>query len=72
MNSTTARGSVRNMLRWLALVPASIGLVFLVVAVLWTELVQLVAAGALLAIATAVWRTCDGSWPAPFSRDARS
>jgi membrane protein implicated in regulation of membrane protease activity len=50
-------------LRWLAVAPLVLGILFLFVAMLWTSVVQGVAAVALFAIAAGVWRAFAGRWP---------
>ena len=50
-------------LRWLAIVPLALGILFLLVAIMWTELVQAAVAVALFLVAAAVWRGFAGRWP---------
>jgi hypothetical protein len=50
-------------LRWLAVAPLALGIVFLFVAMLWTELVQFGVAVALFVGAASVWRVFAGRWP---------
>ena len=56
---------MRN-LRWLAVGPAALGLVFLFVGLLWTEWPQFFVAVGLLVFASGVWRVFAGEWlPSP-------
>ena len=50
-------------LRWLAVPLALLGLVFLFFGLIWQAAVQLGVAIALLALASAAWRTTTGTWP---------
>ena len=50
-------------LRWLAVVPAVLGLLFLFVALLWTAWTQFYVGVGLLALASVIWRTFAGDWP---------
>ncbi len=49
-------------LRWLAVLPAALGAVFLIVALLWMSWPQLVAGLGLLVLASVLWRVFDGRW----------
>ncbi|HUW01234.1 MAG TPA: hypothetical protein VMW08_02655 [Acidimicrobiales bacterium] len=62
MSATTSSQRRQPVLRWLAFVPATIGLILAFVALIWTEWLQLLAAAAMLAIAAAIWRVGNGSW----------
>ncbi len=57
MNST-----MRNF-RWLAVIPALLGLPFLFFGLIWVGVVQLVAAAGLFALACVIWRCTAGEWP---------
>jgi hypothetical protein len=50
-------------LRWFAIAPLVLGIAFLFIAMLWTELAQLGIAVALFASAASVWRVFAGEWP---------
>jgi hypothetical protein len=60
---TDCGGSDMRILRWLAVIPAALGLVFLFFALVWTEWPQLLVGVALLALAALVWRVFAGYWP---------
>ena len=49
-------------LRWLAIAPAALALVFLLVALLWTEWPQFFVGLGLLGVAAAIWRGFAGEW----------
>jgi hypothetical protein len=49
-------------LRWLAAGPAVLGLLFLFVALTWTEWPQLFVGVGLLVLASVVWRSFAGEW----------
>jgi hypothetical protein len=50
-------------LRWLAVIPFTLGVLFLFVALLWTEVVQFALAVTLFVVAAGVWRAFAGRWP---------
>ncbi len=50
-------------LRWLAVVPGVLGLVFLFFGLLWIGVVQLFVGVGLLALASVLWRMFGGEWP---------
>jgi hypothetical protein len=50
-------------LRWLAVAPLALGIIFLLVAMLWWEEAQLAVAVGLFAVAAGVWRAFAGAWP---------
>jgi hypothetical protein len=50
-------------LRWLAVGPLALGIIFLFIAMLWWEEAQLAVAVALFAAAAGVWRAFAGTWP---------
>jgi membrane protein implicated in regulation of membrane protease activity len=53
-------------LKWLAVVPAVLGLLFLWAALTWTEWPQLFVGLGLLVLAAVVWRAFAGEWlPSP-------
>jgi hypothetical protein len=58
---------MRN-LRWLALAPFALAVIFLVVAVLWTEIGPFLVSAALVGVAAIVWRVFAGRWPSLESR----
>lgn len=62
MSATTSRRRERSIFRWLAVLPATIGLLLAFAALIWTEWPQLFAAAAMLAIAAAIWRVGNGPW----------
>ncbi len=59
MTITTKRAGVFGALRWLAVVPATIGLVIGFFGLVWTEWPQLLAACGLLAVSAAIWWAFD-------------
>lgn len=50
-------------IKWAALPITALGLVFLFFGLIWTGVVQLTVAAALLVLAAAIWRTTTGAWP---------
>ena len=52
-----------RILRWLAVFPAALGVVFLFFALIWTEWPQFFVGVGLLALAAVVWRVFAGYWP---------
>ena len=52
---------MRN-LRWIAVGPAALGVVFLLIALSWTEWPQFFVGVGLLALAALVWRGFAGEW----------
>ena len=49
-------------LKWIALAPAALGIIFLFFGILWTGAVQLLAAAGLLVLAACIWRVFAGEW----------
>lgn len=49
-------------LKWIALVPAGLGLIFLFFGLIWSGAVQLGAAAGLLVLAACTWRAFSGQW----------
>ena len=49
-------------LKWIALAPAAVGIIFLFFGIIWTGAVQLGAAAGLLALAACIWRVFAGQW----------
>jgi hypothetical protein len=62
MRSATNGGVHMRNLRWLAVGPAALGLVFLLVALAWTEWPQFFVGVGLLVLASVVWRVFAGEW----------
>ena len=50
-------------LKWIAVPPALLGLVFLFFGLIWTGVVQLFAAAGLFVLAGLIWRATTGEWP---------
>ncbi len=50
-------------IRWVAVVPLLLGVVFLLVALAWTEWPQFFTGMILVIAAAALWRLFGGSWP---------
>jgi hypothetical protein len=50
-------------LRWLAVAPLALGILFLLVALMWWEGAQFAVALALFVVAAGVWRAFAGTWP---------
>lgn len=50
-------------LRWLAIAPLALGILFLLVAMMWWEEAQLAVALALFVVAAGAWRAFAGTWP---------
>jgi hypothetical protein len=49
-------------LKWLAVVPAALALLFMLVALAWTEWPQFLVGVGLLGLAAVVWRAFAGEW----------
>lgn len=49
-------------LKWIALVPAALGISFLFFGVIWVGAVQLAVAAGLLVLAACTWRVFSGEW----------
>lgn len=49
-------------LRWIAVVPPVLGLLFVLVALLWTEWPQFFVGVLLVVAGAALWRVIGGSW----------
>jgi hypothetical protein len=49
-------------LKWLAVVPAALALLFLLVALAWSEWPQFLVGVGLLGLAAVVWRAFAGEW----------
>jgi hypothetical protein len=52
-----------RILKWVAVIPAALGVVFLFFAVVWTVWPQFLVGVGLLALAAVVWRVFAGYWP---------
>lgn len=50
-------------LKWTAVAPALLGLIFLFFGLIWLGVVQLIVAAGLFALAGLIWRATTGEWP---------
>ncbi len=69
MRASTYPRPLRAVLRWLAVIPATIGLILGFFALVWTEWSQLLTATALLTTSAATWRALSGAWPLAKTKD---